>query len=117
MKNYIISELQKVIALKDRPEEVERLCKQLINNVSNIKSFKEQLTFAEKEVLAALLKEIGQNNSAVISTVPFSHACGVSRVVVTNLLAKMDNSGVAKVYGMGNKGTCIEILNKPALID
>lgn len=68
------------------------------------------LTFAETEAFKQIINRIG--SQGIISIINLSKETGISRPVFNNLLNKLENTKIATIQNMGNKGTYIKIIKE-----
>lgn len=92
---------------------IVKLMRCAFNDNSKTIQFIKQTTDAEKLALIGVIEKIGDEGTVSLSKV--SSAIGVSRLTMTNLIAKMETFNVAKIENMGPRGTYIKIIDSAIL--
>ena len=116
--------------LKDKREEIKegiaadtpsdalelalmKICRAAWNEGSKAVQFIKQITDAEKLALEGIVNAVG--DEGVFSQAKVASAVGVSRLTMTNLVAKMNEFGVAETQNHGRAGTYIKIIDDTLL--
>ena len=86
------------------------LIRERLNTSDNYATFKKSMTVTESDALDTIIEKIGKEG--IVAVAPLSKETGISRLVYTNLLTKMDNTKMATMQNMGGKGTYIKITNQ-----
>jgi biotin operon repressor len=99
------------------PEELKIAIVKILRTVFNDNSaavrFIKQLTDLEKTAIEQIIAAVG--DEGIFSQAKIASAAGISRVAMTNLIMKMQLSGVAEIQYMGNKGTYFKIIDDTLL--
>lgn len=85
----------------------------VFNDKSNTVKFIKQLSDVEKAAIKYIVDTVG--DGGLFSQAKAASSAGISRAAMTNLIGKMNISGVANITYMGNKGTYIEIVDDTLL--
>lgn len=83
------------------------------NDNSVVVRFIKQLTDIEKTAIEQIIAAVG--DEGIFSQAKVATAAGISRAAMTNLVMKMQLSGVAEIRYMGNKGTYFKIIDDTLL--
>lgn len=92
---------------------ITKICRMAWNEQSKAIKFIKQLTDAEKLALKGIPNAIGDEGTLKQSKI--ASAVGVSRLTISNLIAKMQEYEVADVIYLGNKGTYIKLIDDTLL--
>ena len=85
----------------------------VFNDNSAAVRFIKQLTDLEKTAIEQIIAAVG--DEGIFSQAKIASAAGISRAAMTNLVMKMQLSGVAEIQYMGNKGTYFKIIDDTLL--
>lgn len=85
----------------------------VFNDNSAAVRFIKQLTDLEKTAIEQIIAAVG--DEGIFSQAKVASAAGISRAAMTNLVMKMQLSGVAEIQYMGNKGTYFKIIDDTLL--
>ena len=88
---------------------VIKIMRTAFNENSKVIKFIKQLTDIEKTAIEEIIATVG--DEGVFSQAKIASAAGISRTAMTNLVMKMQLSGVANINYLGNKGTYIKIID------
>ena len=86
-----------------------KIMRTAFNENSKVIKFIKQLTDIEKTAIEEIIATVG--DEGVFSQAKIASAAGISRTAMTNLVMKMQLSGVANINYLGNKGTYIKIID------
>ena len=85
----------------------------VFNDNSAAVRFIKQLTDIEKTAIEQIIAAVG--DEGIFSQAKIASAAGISRAAMTNLVMKMQISGVAEIQYMGNKGTYFKVIDDTLL--
>lgn len=90
-----------------------KVMRTVFNDNSAVVRFIKQLTDIEKTAIEQIIAAVG--DEGVFSQAKIASAAGISRVAMTNLVMKMQVSGVAEIKHIGSKGTYFKIIDDTLL--
>lgn len=104
--------------LESQPSEelkiaIIKILRTAFNDNSAAVKFIKQLTDIEKTAIERIIAAVG--DEGIFSQAKVASAAGISRAAMTNLVMKMQLSGVAEIQYMGNKGTYFKIIDDTLL--
>lgn len=88
---------------------IVKIMRTAFNENSKVIKFIKQLTDIEKTAIEEIVTAVG--DEGVFSQAKIASSAGISRTAMTNLIMKMQLSGVANINYLGNKGTYIKIID------
>lgn len=109
--------IKKGITINAPPKELKigiiKIMRTVFNENSTVIRFLKQLTDAEKTAIELIVSTIG--DEGIIKQGKIASEAGISRIIMSNLVRKMELCGVAETKVLGNKGTYIKIIDDTLL--
>lgn len=101
------------IASPELAKGIVTIMRTVFNDNSAAVRFIKQLTDIEKTAIEQIIAAVG--DEGIFSQAKIASAAGISRAAMTNLVMKMQISGVAEIQYMGNKGTYFKVIDDTLL--
>lgn len=108
--DIILAEYVSVVAGLEMQQSIREEEARRKQSLQAAKSAVRLLSFAELDAMKAVLKELSEGESLLVTS-RVAEKTGITRSVIVNGLRKFESSGILEVRSLGMKGTRIRVLN------